>query len=85
MDLGNVNNHLVRFEASLTNEDNDNDNSEDAPPLANSMVAFMVKGLFTSLQFCYAQFPCAALAGEQLFNPFWEAVQGCQMGLTKSS
>ena len=73
VDLGKINNHLAKFEASLS-EDNDDSNSSDTHPLANSMVAFMVKGLFTSLQFSYAQFPCSALAGEQLFNPFWEAV-----------
>uniref|UniRef100_A0A1X7UPC8 Uncharacterized protein n=1 Tax=Amphimedon queenslandica TaxID=400682 RepID=A0A1X7UPC8_AMPQE len=38
------------------------------------MLVFMVKGLFNSLHFPYAQFPCTALAGDQFFDPFWEAV-----------
>ena len=48
--------------------------SDDTPTLANSMLVFMVRGLFTSLEFPYAQFPCKAITGDQLFNPFWEAV-----------
>jgi hypothetical protein len=69
VDLGNINNHLVRFEESIC-EDNDG----AIPPLANSMVVFMLKGLFSSFQFTYTQFPCARLTGEQLFNIFWESV-----------
>jgi hypothetical protein len=38
------------------------------------MVVFMLKGLFSSFQFTYTQFPCARLTGEQLFNIFWESV-----------
>ena len=46
----------------------------DDKPLAKSMMTFMVRGLFTSLQFPYAQFPCPSISGELLFDPFWEAV-----------
>ena len=67
VDLGNINNHLARFEESLSED-------ESTPSLANSMIAFMVKGLFTTLKFTYAQFPCTSLTGEQMFNPFWEAI-----------
>lgn len=42
--------------------------------LAQSMVTFMVRGIFTSLKFPYAHFPCKNLTGDVLFNPFWEAV-----------
>ena len=38
------------------------------------MLVFMVKGLFSRLDFPYAQFPCTAVSGDQLFKPFWEAV-----------
>ena len=48
--------------------------SSDVATLANSMLVFMVRGLFTSLEFPYAQFPCKAITGDQLFHPFWEAV-----------
>ncbi|XP_019858496.1 PREDICTED: uncharacterized protein LOC109586734, partial [Amphimedon queenslandica] len=66
-DIGDINNHLMRFEKSL-------DSENTPPPLAKSMVSFMVKGLFTFLKFPYAQFPCVSLVGEQLFPLFWEAV-----------
>ena len=43
--------------------------------IAKTMVVFMVRGLFSKLQFLYAQFPCASLSGELLYDPFWEAVR----------
>ena len=43
-------------------------------PLAKTMLVVMVRGLFSSLQFPYAQFPCASLSGDQFFPVFWEAV-----------
>ncbi|MCG8625210.1 MAG: hypothetical protein MJE68_24835, partial [Proteobacteria bacterium] len=63
--LGDINDHLLQFEQSLT---------EDQPsPLAKSMMVFMVRGLFNKLQFPYAQLPCASLSGDLLYEPFWEA------------
>ena len=47
---------------------------QEPPSLAKSVPVFMVRGLFTKLQFAYAQFPCSSLAGEKLFKPFWDAV-----------
>ena len=68
--LGDINTHLMKFERSL---------SEDTPNIsqeaAKSMLVFMVRGLFNSLQFAYAQFPCCDLSGEMLYDPFWEAVR----------
>ena len=63
--LGDVNNHLISFERKVDHT------SLDDVPLAKSM---MVRGLFTTLQFPYSQFPCANVSGELLFDPFWEAV-----------
>ena len=42
--------------------------------LAKTIVVFMVRGLFSKLQFPYAQFPCDNLSGDLLYDPFWEAV-----------
>lgn len=67
VDLGNINNHLARFEQLLS----EHDGEISAPALGKSMVVFMVRG---TLKFPYAQFPCPGLTGEQLFSPFWEAV-----------
>ena len=41
---------------------------------ATSMLVIMIRGLFSNLQFAYAQFPCSSLHGDQLYSIFWEAV-----------
>ena len=65
--MGDINNHLAKLEASLVSGDT-------SPPLAKTMVVIMIRGIFSKLQFPYAQFPCCALSGDQLYDPFWEAV-----------
>ncbi len=68
--LGEVNEHLLAFEQSL-----EPDTTLLQPePLARTMLVIMVRGLFTKLQFPYAQFPCASVSGDLLYDPFWEAV-----------
>ena len=66
--LGEVNNHLSQYEESLQGD------MAAGPQVAKTMVVFMVRGLFSKLQFPYAQFPCHTLAGSQMYDPFWEAV-----------
>ena len=66
VDLGNANNKLLEFEAA-TNGDTDR-------PLANSMLVFMVRGLFSNLAFPYVQFSCNNLTGDLLVDPVWEAI-----------
>ena len=65
--LGDINSHLLQFQASLEN------NTQDVK-LAKTMVVFMVRGLLSDLEFPYAQFPCAELTGDLLFDPLWEAI-----------
>ena len=65
--LGDINDHLKEYERLLSGE-------EASMPVANSMLVFMVRGLFSKLQFPYAQFPCSSLAADDIFDPFWEAV-----------
>ncbi len=67
--LGDINEHLLKFEKSLSQLD-----SPAVPTFAKTMMVFMVRGLFSKLQFAYAQFPCAKLSGDLLYEPFWEAV-----------
>jgi len=67
--LREMNEHLQKFEQSL--EANGGNTQE---PLANSVLVVMVRGLFSQLQFSYAQFSCEAVSGDQLYNPFWNAV-----------
>ena len=68
VDLGEVNNHLLAFERKVKGE------VEDEPAVAKTILAFMVRGLFTPLRFAYAQFPCAKVTGELLLQPFWQAI-----------
>ena len=55
--LGDINDHLKEYERLLSGE-------EASMPVANSMLVFMVQGLFSKLQFPYAQFPCSSLAAD---------------------
>lgn len=76
VDIGEVNNHLLKYERVVKGE------QPDTPPIAKSVMSFMVRGLFTSLRFPYAHFPCHKLTGELLIQPFWEAVYRLErMGL----
>jgi len=65
--LGEIDSHLAAFEKSLEGESTE-------VKLADHMLVLMVRGLFNNLQFPYAQFPCCDLSGEQMYDPFWEAV-----------
>ena len=67
--LGEVNTELAAYERSLGEE------MMTHEPLANSMLVIMVRGLFSKVQFPYAQFPCTKLRGYELFDVFWEAVE----------
>ena len=67
--LGEINDHLLQFERSLV------DDTPLCPQPAKTMMVFMIRGLFNSQQFPYAQFPCAEVSGELLYDPFWEAVR----------
>ena len=68
--LGDINQYLRQFEQSLESP------SDAVTPdgLAKSMLVIMVRGLFSRLNYPYAQFPCANLTGDVLFDPLWEAV-----------
>ena len=51
VDIGNINNELLKFEQSCNNED-----SNTPSPVAKHMLVFMVRGLFIDLKFPFAQF-----------------------------
>lgn len=71
VNLGEIDTHLMALEKSVTSPESP-ESSE--PELAKSMMVFMVRGLFTRLEFPYVHFPCRNITGELLFDPFWEAV-----------
>ena len=66
--LGDINKHLLAFEQSVE------ENKTEGNVLAKSMMAFIVRGLFTPLRFAYAHFPHAKVTGDLLIEPFWKAV-----------
>ncbi len=68
VNLGETNTHLLQFEQQLVGKES------VCEPLAKSMQVFMVRGLFTHLQFAYAQLPCASVTGDLPFDPLREAV-----------
>ena len=68
---GDTNKLLLQFEQQVQGESDDETASE---PLAKTMFVFMVRGVFSSLQFPYLQLPCATITGDLLFDPFWETV-----------
>ena len=80
MNLDEISSHLSKLEEKLLNDDEDDDNDDEAldnsttATLANSVLVFMVRGLFTSLQFPYASFPCNSNSAEQIIVLFIQAV-----------
>ena len=73
--LGDINSHLIALEKQYNKELSESSHNE----LATSMLVFLVRGLFTSLSFPYAQFPCTALSGEHMYDPVWEAVSRLEL------
>jgi hypothetical protein len=69
VDLGDINNHLMQLKRSMQDLA-----SQSLEPLSKSMLVVMIRGLLSSFQFPYAQFPCASLTGEQMYNIFWEGI-----------
>ena len=70
VNLGDINQHLRQFEQSLQSPTD----VTTLDTLAKSMLVIMVRGLFSRLNYPYAQFPCVNLSGDVLFDPRWEAV-----------
>ena len=68
VDIGQINNDLLELELKKLCE-------SPRPPVANSILAIMVRGIFINLKFPYAYFPCKKLTAEQLFPIVWEAVE----------
>ena len=68
VNMGDVNTHLQAFEKSLSGE------QRNRGTLASTMLEFMVRGLFSRLEYPYVQFPCHTLSSDEVFDPFWEAV-----------
>ena len=84
--LGTINQQLSEFEQSIQSVSESDPTTTTTqspqtavgsyaqPSLAKTMLVMIVRGLLTNLQFPYAQFPCHNLTGDQMYDPFWEAV-----------
>jgi len=77
VDLGEVNNTLASFEQSLAQLTN-----HAHLPIAKHMLVFMVRGLFTSLKFPYAQ---EDLIADSLFPGMWSAIWKLQVSKSSCS
>lgn len=73
VDIGSVNNELLKLEQACENEQPETPGS--LLPVAKHMLVFMVRGLFIDLNFPYAQFATANLTADKLFPLVWEAVE----------
>ena len=70
-DLGDVCNLLAEYEQ----QQNGDGSMNFRRPVAKCMVVFMVRGLFTSLKFAYAQFPSTNTKGCDLFVLLWKVIE----------
>ena len=67
VNLGNINEHLTQLQQQVLED------SVTSPVLATSVFVLMVQGIFTSLKFPYASFPCKSTCSDQLVPLFYEA------------
>ena len=70
--MGDINNYLLEVERSVAED-------STKPDIAKSMPVFMVCGLFTPMEFPYAQFATKDLTGELIFDPFWNVIFHLEM------
>lgn len=71
VDIGDVNNELLKFEQSCQEAKIPGSQL----PVAKYMLVFMVRGIFIDLKFPYAQFATRGITSDFLFPLVWKAVQ----------
>ena len=72
VNLGDVTNALDDFERRCKNEDESNDK------VATHILSFMVRGIFSNLDFPYAHLPTEGATADQLFPIVWDAVRNLE-------
>lgn len=75
VNLGEINNTLNTFEQRCKDGEQPIIN-EGA--IATHMLVFMIRGLFTSLEVPFAQFPTNGVTGDELFPIVWEAIRNIE-------
>lgn len=71
VDLGEFNNEVNKLERDI-------DSGDVSSSIATHILVFMVRGIFSSVEFPYAQFPTHNLKGCQLFTLVWDAVRNVE-------
>lgn len=69
MNLGALNEELAQFERESSTQ------PHQLPPIANHILAVMIRGIFIHLRFPYAHFPTRGIHADHLFTIVWEAVE----------
>ena len=69
VNMGDVNNQLSQLEEACKSD------KPRRPKIAKQMLAFMVRGIFTHLQFPYAHFPTTGITSDFLSSMIWEAIR----------
>ena len=67
VNLGEISNQLLELEHL--------ENGEMKQCVATNMLVFMVRNLFSKLEYPYARFPCASLSGDLIFPLVWDCVK----------
>ena len=75
VNLGEINDTMNSFEKQCKDGEQ-SIISEDS--VATYMLAFMIRGLFTNLEFVFAQFPTNGVTGDSLFPIVWEAIRNIE-------
>ena len=67
LQVGSVNNQLLELERM--------ESGKLDQCVAKNLVVFMVRNLFSKLEFVYAQFPCSSLSADLLYPLIWGCVK----------
>ena len=78
VDLGEINNILDRLESQCDHDTNDSEIPFNVSDIATHMLQFMVRGIFTKLEFPLACVPTRDITGDILFPIVWEAVRNIE-------
>lgn len=70
--LDDISNHLKEYERCVVS-------GKSPQEVASHMLVFMVRGLFTSLEFPYIQFPVNSLSAESIYPLVWECINHLEM------
>ena len=72
VNLGDITNVLDDFERQCKSED------QGDPKVATHMLGFMVRGIFSKLDFPYTHFPTEGATADQMFPIVWDAVRNLE-------